>query len=167
MPYKAFNAAMTTTVPMAGVATGTATKTMLQLAPPTGCRMQVISWGYTLSALPGAVGTIELVQTDVAATVTAHTSTGIMTLDAGSASRLTLGTGGTGFTATVEGATTATTVFDIDQIPITAGLVQVNSDYQFMPDERPIVPATKFLRIRATTPTSGVNMLCWVAWNEI
>ena len=167
MPYKAFNAAMPTTVPMAAVATGTATKTMLQLAPPSGCRMQVISWGYTLSALPGAVGTIELIQTDVAATVTAHTPTGIMTLDAGSASRLTLGASATGFTATVEGATTATTVFDTDQIPITAGLVQVNYDYQFMPDERPIVPATKFLRVRATTPTSGVNMLCWVAWNEI
>jgi hypothetical protein len=129
--------------------------------------MQVMSWGYTLSGLPGATGVVELIQTDVAATVTAHTSTGIMTLDAGSASRLTLGVSATGFSASVEGSVTATLPFDTDQIPTASGLVPINYDYQFMPDERPIVPAGKFLRVRATTPTSGVNMLCWVAWNEI
>lgn len=166
MPYKAFNAAMPTTAAMTAVATGTTIKTMLQLAPPTGCRMELISWGYTLSALPGATGTIDLLYTDVAATVTAHATTGIMILDAGSASRLTLGAAATGFSASAEGTITAATVLDTDQIPITAGLVSVNYDYQFMPDERPIVPAGKFLRIRATTPTSGVNMLCWAAWNE-
>ncbi len=168
MPYKAFNAAMpTSTTTMTAVATGTSLKTMLQLAPPVGCRMQVMSWGYTLSGLPGATGFIELLYTDVAATVTAHTSTGIMILDAGSASRLTLGVSATGFTASAEGSSTALTVLDTDQIPTTSGLVPINYDYQFMPDERPIVPASKFLRVRATTPTSGANLLCWVAWNEI
>lgn len=167
MPYKAFNAAMPTTAAMVPVATGTSIKTMLQLAPPTGCRMQIIAWGYTLSQVPGATGTIELIYTDVAATVTAHTSTGISILDAGSASRLTLGTAATGYTASAEGSITATTPLDTDQISTTAGVQSLNNEYQFMPDERPIVPAGKFLRIRATMPTSGVNMVCWVAWNEI
>lgn len=167
MPYKAFNGAMPTTAAIPAVATGTNIKTMLQIAPPSTRRVQVVSWGYTLSGLPGATGTIELLQTDVAATVTAHVASGIMTLDGGSASLVTLGTAATGYTASAEGTTTNAVVFDTDQIPITAGLEPVNYDYQFMPDERPIVASSKFLRIRATMPTPGVNMICWVSWLEI
>jgi len=165
--YKCWNAAMPTTAAMSGVATGTAIKTMLQIATPSTRQIQLISWGYSLSALPGAVGTIELLQTDVAATVTAHVAAGVQPLDPNApASLMTLGTSATGYTATVEGSTTAARVFDTDQIPTTAGEVMVNYDYQWMPDERPIIAVSKFLRVRATTPTSGVNMLTWVVWDE-
>lgn len=168
MAYKAFNAPMPTTAAPSAVTTGTSIKTMLQLATPSTRQIQLISWGYSLSTLPGATGFIELIQTDVAATVTAHVASGLVNMDPnGSASLLTLGTSATGYSASVEGAVTATRLLDCDQIPTTSGLVPLDYDYQWMPDERPIIASSKFLRVRATTPTSAVNMLTWIVWNEI
>jgi hypothetical protein len=165
--YKIWNALMPTTAAVAKVTTGTSIKTMLQLAPPSTRQMQIISWGYTCDAVPGSTGgQVELIQTDVAATVTAHAATGIYSLDPNApASLLTLGTAATGFTATVEGSITATRVLDSDLLPATAGAVSVNYDYQFFPDERPIVAAGKFLRVRATF-AAAVNVLTWVVWDE-
>lgn len=158
---------MPTAAAMSAVATGAAIKTLLQIATPSTRQLQIIAWGYTLSGLPGATGTVELLQTDVAATVTAHVAAGVQPLDPNApASLVTLGTSATGYTATAEGSTTATRVFDTDQISTTAGATLVNYDYQFMPDERPIVAVSKFLRVRITTPTSGVNALTWVVWDE-
>jgi hypothetical protein len=166
--YKVFNVAQPTIAAPAAVATGTTIKTMLQLTSPTK-NLQVVSWGYTISALPGGIGVFELIQTDVAATVTAHVASGIVGLDPnGSTPTLTVGSvTGTGYTASAEGTVTATRLFDVDQIPTASGLVPINYDYQFVPDERPVCAAGKFLRVRVTTPTSGTNMLCWVTVNEI
>lgn len=165
--YKTWNAPMPTTAAIAKVTTGTTVKTMLQLAPPSTRQMQVLSWGYTCDAAPGSgSGQVELIQTDVAATVTAHVASGIYSLDPNApASLLTLGAAATGYTSTVEGSITATRVLDSDLMPSTAGEVSVNYDYQFFPDERPIIAAGKFLRVRATF-TAAVNMLCWVVWDE-
>jgi hypothetical protein len=165
--YKCWNAAMPTTTGIAAVATGTTIKTMLQIATPSTRQCQLISWGYTLSAAPASgTGLIELIQTDVAATVTAHVAAGVQPLDPNApASLMTLGTSATGYTATVEGSITATRSFDTDQIAPTAGSQPINYDYQWMPDERPIVAVSKFLRVRATF-SSSVNMLCWVCWDE-
>lgn len=160
--YKTWNSAMPTTAAMVKVATGTAIKTMLQIATPSTRQIQLISWGYTLDAVQS--GRIELIQTDVAATVTAHVASGLQPLDPNApASLMTLGTSATGYTATVEGSTTATRVFDQDEFATTSVLTPY--EYQWMPDERPIVAISKFLRVRATFGTS-VNMLCWVCWDE-
>ena len=169
MSYKCWNVPMPTAAAPSPPATGTTLKTMLQLATPSTRQIQLISWGYTLSGLPGAASTIELIQTDVAATVTAHVASGIVLLNDpnGPASLLTLGTSATGYTASAEGTVTTTRLLDCDQIPAASGLVPLDYDYQWMPDERPLIPISKFLRIRATTPTSGVNMLCWICWNEL
>lgn len=165
--YKCFSAPMPSTAAMATVATGTSIKTLLQIATPSTRQLQIIAWGYTLSGLPGATGTVELIQTDVAATVTAHVASGVQPLDPNApASLMTLGTSATGYAASVEGSITATRTFDTDQIPASSGLVPINYDYQFMPDERPIVAVSKFLRVRITTPTSGVNALTWIVWDE-
>lgn len=164
--YKAWNAPMPTTAAVAKVTTGTAIKTMLQLSTPATRQLQLISWGFTLDAAPGTIGQVELIQTDVAATVTAHVAAGVQPLDPNApASLLTLGTGNTGYTATVEGTTTAARVFDVNLIPVAAGSTDVNYSYQFMPDERPIVAVSKFLRVRATFG-AAVNMNCWVVWDE-
>jgi hypothetical protein len=168
MTYKTFNGAMPTTAALTAVTTGTSIKTMLQVAASSSKQLQIVSWGYTLSAVPASgTGVVELIQTDVAATVTAHVASGIYNTDPnGSASSVTLGTTATGYTSTGEGTPTATRVLDTDQIPSTAGAVPVNYDYQFMPDERPVVAASKFLRVRMTF-AAAVNALCWVCWNEI
>ncbi len=158
---------MPTTAAQAAVTTGTTIKTMLQLATPSTRQIQLISWGFTFSEPAGAVGTIELLQTDVAATVTAHVAAGVQPLDPNApASLLTLGTSATGYTSTAEGSTTATRVFDVLRVPTTATGSPMQYSYQWMPDERPIVAVSKFVRVRATTPTSGVNMVAWVVWDE-
>lgn len=165
--YKTWNGPMPTTAAQAAVTTGTTIKTMLQIATPATRQIQLISWGYSFSEAAGAVGTVELLQTDVAATVTAHVASGVQPLDPNApASLVTLGTSATGYTSTSEGATTTTRVFDVVRLPVSLTGSGTPYTYQWMPDERPIIAVSKFLRVRATTPTSGVNMVCWVVWDE-
>jgi len=165
--YKIWNGAMPTTAAQVAVSTGTAIKTMLQLAPPSTRQIQLISWGCSYSEAAGAVGTIELIQTDVAATVTAHVASGIVKLDPNApASLVTLGTAATGYTSSAEGSITATRVLDATRVPASLTGSPSQYAYQWMPDERPIIAVSTFLRVRATTPTSGVNLLTWICWDE-
>jgi len=165
--YKIWNGPMPTTAAQAAVTTGTAIKTMLQLATPATRQIQLIAWGFTLDDPPGADAVVELLQTDVAATVTAHIAAGVQPLDPNApASLLTLGTAATGYTASAEGSITATRVFDAVALSSVSGESPLTYGWQWMPDERPIVAISKFLRVRATTPTSAVDMRCWVCWDE-
>lgn len=165
--YKTWNGPMPTTAAQASVTTGTAIKTMLQISTPATRQIQVIAWGFDLNITPtSGPNTVELIQTDVAATVTAHVASGVQPLDPNApASLLTLGTANTGYTATGEGTTTASRVFDVCQLAPTAGAYDMNYRYQFMPDERPILAVSKFLRVRATFATA-CNMHCWIVWDE-
>ena len=165
--YKTWNGPMPTTAAQAAVSTGTAIKTMLQLATPATRQIQLIAWGFTLDDPPGADAVVELLQTDVAATVTAHVAAGVQPLDPNApASLLTLGTAATGYTASVEGSITATRVFDAVALSSVSGESPLHYAYQWMPDERPIIAISKFLRVRATTPTTAVDMRCWICWDE-
>jgi hypothetical protein len=165
--YKAWNGPMPTTAAQASVTTGTTIKTMLQLATPSTRQIQLISWGFSCDDPPGADAVIELLQTDVAATVTAHVAAGVQPLDPNApASLLTLGTSATGYTASAEGTTTASRVFDVVSLSSVSGESPLTYSYQFMPDERPIVAISKFLRVRATTPTTAVDLRCWICWDE-
>ena len=165
--YKTWNGPMPTTAAQAAVTTGTAIKTMLQLATPATRQIQLIAWGFTLDDPPGADAVIELLQTDVAAVVTAHIAAGVQPLDPNApASLLTLGTSATGYTGTAEGSITATRVFDAVALSSVSGESPLTYGWQWMPDERPIVAISKFLRVRATTPTTAVDMRCWVCWDE-
>ncbi len=160
---------MPTTAAQQAVTTGTAIKTMQQLATPSTRQIQLIAWGYSLDDPPGADAVIELLQTDVAATVTAHVAAGLQPLDPNAPpSLLALGTAASGYTATAEGAITATRVFDAVSVSSTSAeaAIAMNYTYQWMPDERPIIAVSRFLRVRATTPTTAVDMRCWVCWDE-
>jgi hypothetical protein len=167
--YKCFNAAMATTAATAKVTTGTSIKTMLQVATPSTRQLKVVSWGFSIDAAPATtgVGVVELIQTDVAATVTAHVAAGVQPLDPNApASLMTLGTSATGYTATAEGTTAASRLFDAQEIAgVSNGASPINYTYQFMPDERPIVAVSKFLRVRVTF-SAAVNMLTWITWDE-
>jgi hypothetical protein len=168
--YKCWNAPMATSAAMAPVATGTSVKTMLQIAVPSTRQFTVISWGYTVDQLPTTTsnGKIELIETDVAATVTAHVASGVQPLLPNApASLATLGASATGYTASAEGTIAATRTFDED-IMLGAGWAGASPsmyDYQFMPDERPVVNSSKFLRVRATFGVA-VDLACWVVWEE-
>lgn len=167
--YKTWNGPMPTTAAQAKVTTGTAIKTLLQVATPSTRQLQLIAWGFSLDTAPATtgVGVVELLQTDVAATVTAHVAAGVQPLDPNApASLVTLGTSATGYTATVEGSTTAARMFDAQEVAgVSNGAAPINYSYQFMPDERPIVAVSKFLRVRVTF-SAAVNALCWVVWDE-
>lgn len=164
--YKCWNGPAPTTAAQQKVTTGAAIKTMLQIATPSTREIQLISWGFTLDAVPASAGQVELIQTDVAATVVAHVASGVQPLDPNApASLMTLSTTGTGYTASGEGTVTATRTFDVGLIPPTAGADDLTYYYQFMPDERPIIAISKFLRVRATFG-AAVNMTTWVCWDE-
>src|SRR6266567_18634 len=80
---------MPTTAAQASVTTGTAIRTMLQIATPSTRMIQFISWGYSIDDPPGADAVFELIQTDVAATVTAGVAgvrRGVDLLDVGGVS---------------------------------------------------------------------------------
>jgi hypothetical protein len=158
---------MATTAAQASVTTGTAIKTMLQIATPSTRQIQLISWGFSIDDTSGADGIVELLQSDVAATVTAHSASGVQPLDPNApASLMTLSTTGTGFTATAEGTTTASRMFDAVSLSATTSESPYTYIYQWMPDERPIVAVSRFLRVRVTTPTTAVDMRTFVVWDE-
>lgn len=164
--FKIWNGPMPTTAAQAKVTTGTAIKTMLQLSTPSTRQLQIAAWGFTLDAAPGTLGVVELLQTDVAATVTAHVASGVQSLDPnGPVSLLTLGPANTGYTASAEGTTTASRVFDVKEIPVAAGSSDMTYEKLWMPDFRPIVAVSKFLRVRATFG-AAVNMVCWIDFDE-
>jgi hypothetical protein len=160
---------MVTTTSPVGVTTGTAVKTMLQLATPSSRKLSVVSWGYSLDSPPNtSVSVVELLQTNVAATVTAHVAAGVQPLDPGqTASLLTLSVSGTGYTASAEGTITAARSLDTVQIAggTSTATLGLSYSYQFMPDEQPQVAASSFLRVRVDMSTA-VNMLCWIVFEE-
>lgn len=166
--YKAWNSAMATTAPQASVTTGTSTKTMLQLATPSTRKITIISWGYSIESGP-ATGPliVDLIEADTAATVTAHLASGVQPQDPGNpASLLTLGTSATGYTSSSETAPTATRTLDALTIgPNASSATDLRYSWQWMPDERPIIAISKFVRLRATFATA-INMRCWITWAE-
>lgn len=170
MSFIAFNGAMPTTAALAKVTTGTTIKTLQQLATPSTRQMKIIEWGFSIDAAPAATGTgqFELLQTDVAATVTAYSASGIMNLDPnGTTSLLTLGTTASGFSASGEGTTTVSRVFDSQLVAgVTNGSDPINYTRTFMPGYQPIIAVSKFLRVRCTF-SAAVNALSFVIWDEI
>lgn len=169
--YIAWSGAMPTTAPVAQVATGTATKAILQLATPSTRQIQVLSWGYSLSGAGGGLGQIELLQVDVAASAgTAHVASGLMQIDPNAPnSLLALGTAATGYNFGTLNTPTATRGLDYQAVAAAASgdlASEQNYDRDFMPDERPIIAVSKFLQVRTTFATSGTNITAWVEWDE-
>ncbi|MER7213222.1 hypothetical protein ABT340_39680 [Streptosporangium sp. NPDC000239] len=161
--YWAANGAMPTTAALSPVTTGTSIKTLLQIATPSTRGIRVVEWGISFSGFVAAAPiNVELVQTDVAATVTAHVAAGVQPYsDAGApASLMTLGTSATGYTATAEGTITATRYGDLQQIPPTAAYIK-----QWPLGREFTVPVSKFLRVRVTA-AAAVNAYTYVIWEE-
>jgi hypothetical protein len=161
--FTIWNGASPTTAAIVPVTTGTAVKTMLQLAPPATVEAEIVAWGIMLdSATFGVKAKVELIETDVAATVTAHVAAGLVkvTDPGGLASQLTLGTAATGYTATAEGTTTASRLIDYQQVDISGA-------YSFVwpLGNYPVLQAGKFLRVRVTSPTAA-NAITFVTIQE-
>lgn len=161
--YIAYNGAAPTTAALVPVTTGTAIKSMLQIASPSTRPLTIVEWGISFDGSAAATPIrCELIQTDVAATVTAHVAAGVqcITDPNGPASLVTLGTAATGYTATAEGTITATRSFDTQFIAPTNQYVK-----QWPLGREPQLPISKFLRVRVTA-IAAVNAYCYVVWGE-
>ena len=158
--YLICNGPMPTTAAQAVVTTGTAIKTLLQLKPFNIIR--IIEWGISLDGSSAATPIkVELLETDVAATVTASADVDVTKLGPGVADQavasiagLTLGTAATGYTATAEGTITAVRMLDVQLIAPTNQYVK-----QFPLGREPVIQIGKFGRIRVTAG-AAVNAYC-------
>lgn len=162
--YAAWNGPMPTTAAQVPVTTGTAIKTLLQIAPPSTLDIQVIEWGLSFDGAAAATPIkCELLETDVAATVTAHVAAGIPAQNREGlaiASLVTLGTTATGYTATAEGSITTVRMLDAQLISPT------NQNWKQYPLGRETMcRASKFLRVRVTA-AAAVNAYAYVIWEE-
>ena len=159
------NGPMQTTAAFAAVATGTNIKTMLHVKPSATLVAQIVEWGCSFDGSAAATpGIVELIETDVAATVTASVAADITKLDGAAltcgdvtTNLIQVGTAATGYTATVEGSTTAVRNLDGPQ------LIAPTNQFikQFPLGNEPIIQVAKFMRIRVTFGTA-VNAYCYV-----
>jgi hypothetical protein len=162
-----YNGPIQTTAAPVGVSTGTTIKTMLQLQPSATLNIKIIEWGYSLSGFAAAApGNIELIETTVAATVTAYAQADITpwnteALSGGlnvTTNLIQVGTANSGYSASAEGA--VTTVRNLD---VSALFTQPTTQFikQFPLGREPTIQAGKFCRIRATFATA-VTMYCYL-----
>jgi hypothetical protein len=163
--YLISNGAMQTTAAPVAVTTGTAIKTMLQVKPSATITARVVEWGISFDGSAAATPIkVELVETDVAATVTAAVANDITKLDAAAlnggdptTNLIQVGTTSTGYTSTSEGTTTASRNLDGPQF------IAPTNQYvkQFPLGREPVIQVSKFLRVRVTAG-AAVNAYCYV-----
>lgn len=167
--YQIWNAPAPTTAKIVAVTTGTSIKTLLQIKPSATGVAKIKEWGFKCDApASAALLSVELIETDVAATVTAHVAAGIVKLDAAAlgvggdptTNLFPVGTTSTGYTSSSEGTITATRVFDavLQTIPSTNGYEFVK---QFPLGLEPVMTVSLFTRIRVHAGVA-MNALCYV-----
>lgn len=155
---------MPTTAAQAVVTTGTAIKTLLQVKASATKPLQIVEWGISFDGSAAATPIkVELLETDVAATVTASVAADLIKFDgealAGgdpTTNLIPVGTTSTGYTSSGEGSITATRMFDVQLIAPTNQYVK-----QFPLGLEPVVQLSKFARIRVTAG-AAVNAYCYM-----
>jgi hypothetical protein len=171
MQFLLANGPMQTTAAFAKVTTGNVIKTMLQVAFGATPLGRIIEWGWSGDGSAAATpGLVELIETDVAATVTAYAAADITAYNAdallltagqkaasGTTGIFQFSTATSGYTATVEGSITA--VRNLDEPQLIAPTTQFIK--QFPLGREPLLQNGKFLRIRNTFGTA-VNATCYV-----
>jgi len=159
------NGPMQTTAAFASVTTGTSIKTMLQVKPGATLSAKIIEWGISFDGSSAATPIkVELIETDVAATVTASATADITKLDTSAltggdpvTSSIAVGTTSTGYTASGEGSITA-----IRNLAAPQFIAPTNQFIQQFPLGRePTIQVSKFARIRVTAGTA-VNCYCYM-----
>jgi hypothetical protein len=140
----------------------TVTKTVLQVATPSTTDIRVLGWEVSFDGASGSAIPVicQLIQTDVAATVTAL-SPELWGNDLQPPSLCVSGTTASGYNASAEGTITAVRAFG-------AGHTHPQAGYGiWYPDvpKQPKVPVSKFLRIRCKAP-ANVNVIPNIWWTE-
>jgi len=143
------------------VATGTAIKTLLQVATPSTTDIRVVGWGISFDGVVATnpPGQVTLIDVDVAATVTSLTPEEFGS-DDNQASLCIAGTAATGYNATAEGTIAGSRILDGQNVhPQTGYSIWLPERF------RPRVKASRFLRIRALFSVD-INGIPWIVWEE-
>jgi hypothetical protein len=159
------NGPMQTTASFATVSTGTTIKTMLQVKPSATIVAKIVEWGISFDGSAAATpGKVELIETNVAATVTASATADITKLDGNAiaggdpvTNLLPVGTTSTGYTASAEG--TITSIRNLAPPQFIAPTSQYQ--FQFPLGREPIIQVSLFARIRVLFGTA-VNCYCYM-----
>lgn len=162
--YQIFNGPTPTTASFVAVTTGTSIKTLLQVQPSATIIARIIEWGISFDGSAAAAGIeCELIETDVAATVTAHVAAGLTKFGAAAmeggdptTNLIQVGTANTGYTASGEGTITAIRLFDAQFVQPTGQYVK-----QFPLGREPTISVAKFGRIRVKA-AAAVNAICYM-----
>jgi hypothetical protein len=163
--YLLNNGPMQTTAAPAPVTTGNTIKTLLQFKASATVQAKIIEWGISFDGSAAATpGKVELIETDVAATVTAFVAADITKYDSDAlmggdptSNLIQVGTTSSGFTSSGEGSITA--VRDLDGPQLIAPSNQFIK--QFPLGREPVVQVGKFARIRVTFGTA-INAYCYM-----
>lgn len=160
--YLLANGPMQTTAAFATVTTGTSIKTMLQIKPSATIQAKILEWGFSFDGTAG--GKIELIETDVAATVTAFVAADITKLDSDAlmggdptTNLIQVGTTSSGYTSSGEGSITSVRNLDLP-LTLTTGATFAK---QFPLGQEPVLQINKFGRIRVTFGTAA-NFYCYM-----
>jgi len=167
--FIAYNSALSaTTAIQAGTSYATGAKVALQLQVPDNGKIKLVEWGVSFDGSAAATPALfEVATTDTASTMTtAHSTTTIKSLDMPAgvpASRLTMGTTGTGYGS---GAITSnTTLRPLDRQYI----APTNQYVKMWPLGRePVIgnsTTENFLQFRINT-TATVNAIVYAVWEE-
>jgi hypothetical protein len=143
------------------VATSAVLKTLLQVATPSTTDIRIHGWGVSFDGVAAAdpPGKVELIDTNVAATVTTLTPVKWESNFAQN-SLCVGGVSATGFNASAEGSITASRLLDGENVH-----PQTGYGIWFPEGRRPGVAVSRFLRVRATFSVS-VNAIPWIVFEE-
>jgi hypothetical protein len=163
--YLIANGPIQSTAAFVKVTTGTAIKTLLQFQPGATNFARIKRWGISFDGSSAATpGQVELIETTVAATVTAYVAADITKLDAEAlnagnptTSLIQVGTANSGYTASAEGS--ITTLRSLDGPQLIAPTTQYI--FPFALGEEPVIQPGLFARIRVTF-AAAVNAYCWM-----
>ncbi|HZS47225.1 MAG TPA: hypothetical protein VFC63_19280 [Blastocatellia bacterium] len=162
--YLIANGASPTTAAQVAVTTGTSLKTLLQVEPSATAIARIVEWGISFDGSAAATPIkVELLEQDVAATVTAHVAAGIVKFDAAAqlggdptTNLFQVGTANTGYTSTAENSPTVSRMFDVQFIAPTNQYIK-----QFPLGSQPALQNSKFTKIRVTAG-AAVNAYCYM-----
>lgn len=162
--YLLYNGPSPTTAAQVPVTTGTAIKTLLQLKPSATIIAKIKEWGISFDGSAAATPIkVELLETDVAATVTAFVAADINKFDSNAlmggdptTNLIQVGTTSSGYTASAEGSIGSVRMFDAQLVAPTNQYVK-----QFPLGLEPVIQVNKFGRIRVTAP-AAVNAYAYM-----
>jgi hypothetical protein len=162
--FLAFNGPEQTTAAPALVTPANSPETIQQLYPGTTMEIDIVKWGICFNQSVAATPVrVELIEANVAATVTAYAAADVTNLNQpnDTGTLLTLSTSGSGYTASAEGSITAVRTGDFQQIDPALSPFW----YEFTLGRAFRIREGKYGRIRVTGATSYA-ISTYIVWGE-